>query len=190
MSAVWLTIAAVFCVLSAAEGNNIVWKNVGEDVTIACRTSQEQSHMFLKRGLHEETVLVYADKNSTKLKVEPANKIQTKGKFPNITFTIKNLTSTDIGPHWCLFTRYAEKFKEVNDKKNGSILLVIKDSEVNCSSKTPLYLIAIVVSAAVLITLVFTIFLTKFVKLECIKKNPQRRPTNDVYEDMRGTIRR
>lgn len=109
-----------------AEGNNIVWKNVGEDVTIACRTSQEQNHMFLKRGLHEETVLFYADKNSTTSKIEPANKIQTRGKFPNITFTIKNLTSTDIGPHWCLFTHYDKNFKGTTDKKYGSILLVIK----------------------------------------------------------------
>ncbi|XP_036069176.1 uncharacterized protein si:ch211-188c18.1 isoform X2 [Oryzias melastigma] len=192
MSAVWLTFAAVLCLLSAAEGNNIVWKKVGEDVTIACRTSQEQNHMFLKRGLHEETVLFYADKNSTTSKIEPANKIQTRGKFPNITFTIKNLTSTDIGPHWCLFTHYDKNFKGTTDKKYGSILLVIKedDFKVDCSPNTPMYLIAIVVSATVLITLVFTIILTRFVKLKGLKNQTQRRPTNDVYEDMRATIRR
>lgn len=115
-----------FCVFLHAEGDNVVWKNVGEDVAIACRSSQKEPYLYLKKGLHENITLFYADKNSTKTHIKPENKIQQKGKFPNITFTIKNLTATDTGPYWCVFVSFDGKHKRTTEKSNGSILLVIK----------------------------------------------------------------
>lgn len=64
-------------------------------------------------------------KNHT-IKKEFDNRLQINGVFPDPDIFIKNLTSNDTGPYWCLYAKTDQKLKEIQENEGqGSMLLVV-----------------------------------------------------------------
>ncbi|XP_070778969.1 T-cell antigen CD7-like [Enoplosus armatus] len=201
MSAVWLKFITILCLsceaLSDPGSSGVVWRDFGGTVTIQCRSPEpNQEFLSLKMGLSEENTVLYKDRNSDKTTIatEFTGRLQLNGEFPNVDILIKNLTSNDTGPYWCEYKRFDQKFSKVVIKKGeGSVLLVVKDTAQQCEpSNKNLILVPVAISAAVLV-IIFIIFLILIIhKTKALRTTvkPRRVITNDVYEDMRGTLRR
>ncbi|XP_040919445.1 uncharacterized protein LOC121199056 [Toxotes jaculatrix] len=204
MSAVWLKLVSILCLsctaLSGPEGTGVVWKKVGEAITIQCRPSQgNPEYLSLKKGLSEE-VVIYMVKDSDAIVTGFKGRIQQNGAFPNMDFLIRNLTSEDTGPYWCVYKTFdvvSSKLKA--EKGNGSVLLVVTEergasADTSTDCETPhknLVLVSVVISAAVLLGFIIGTFIWLFkTKTLRISGKPRHTATNDVYEDMRSTLRR
>ncbi|XP_026181010.1 uncharacterized protein LOC113141041 [Mastacembelus armatus] len=202
MSAVWTKLLAILCLfckaLSTRERTGVTWVDVGGTVTVQCRTSLDRvEYLNLKRGLNEEDVFFLEDRSSkTVIANDFNNRLQSNGKFPNVDILIKNLTSTDTGPYWCVYNMFDEiKTISKKEKGNGSILLIVRDADASqdCnSSKDNLVLVSVMISAAVLVGIIIGILIWLIFKTKTLRgtKRTIRAANNDVYEDMRGTIRR
>ncbi|XP_069569627.1 uncharacterized protein [Brachyistius frenatus] len=207
MSAVWLKIITILCLYCSAltdtEVKGLVWRNVGEAFTIQCRTDGEQESLCLRMGLNEQFEVFFRNKLSVKDTVAQkfTGRLESNGVFPNMDIFIKNLSLTDTGPYWCGYSMYDKKTHEqkvINGE--GSMLLVVTDNRhantntVNgCdSSHQNLVLMSVVSSAAVLlgIIIIFLIWIIHKMKVFRTTVKPRRVATNEVYEDMRGTMRR
>ncbi|XP_037647532.1 uncharacterized protein LOC119501306 isoform X2 [Sebastes umbrosus] len=201
MSVVWLKLISILCLsgtaLSRPVSSGVVWKDLGGSITIQCRPpGPGQEYLSLRKGLSEELEVFYRDGASIKNNVvdEFGDRLQSHGVFPNMDILIKNLTSDDTGPYWCLYKKFDPLTAvSVNMKGNGSVLLVVRDKLQQCDNQSgdQLILVSLVICSAVLfgITIVFLIWIVRKTKTYTTKK-PRRVPNNEVYEDMRGTIRR
>lgn len=126
--------------------------------------------------------------------------MQLNGNFPNLDFLLKNLTSDDTGVYWCLYKEFdAKSGTTAVIEGQGSVLLVVTDptGEVDKSTahdcdqpNKELVLTSVVISSAVLLTIIMALFLLVIRKVKSRLSADKPRPLNDVYEDMRGTIRR
>lgn len=204
MCAVWLKLLTILCIYCAAlidaENKGVVWRNVGEAVTIQCRARQSQEYLSLRMGLNEEREVFFTEsftKNTVARGV--TGRLQFNGVFPNVDVLIQNLTLNDTGPYWCVYKMFDEKKNTMKiTKGEGSVLLVVTedrrattDAVQGCNSPDQsLVLVSVVVAAAVLFGLIigFIIWLVLKTKRNTVKPRPVA--TNDVYEDMRGTLRR
>ncbi|XP_071329940.1 uncharacterized protein [Trachinotus anak] len=218
MSAAWIKLTTVLCLICTAqsdpESSKVVWKNFGEAITIQCRTSQNaEEFLSLSKGLNEEVQIIYKEKSSGKDNIasEFTSRLQLNGAFPNVDILIKNLTSADTGPYWCVYKRFNKESAEfMTTKGNGSVLLVVTapssanaDEEAASSPSSAdakqacetthlnLVLACVVVSAAVLLIFILIALVWIFIKTKKLRSTAKPRPvaTNDVYEDMRGTLR-
>ncbi|XP_022608294.1 uncharacterized protein LOC111227156 [Seriola dumerili] len=213
MSAAWIKLLTILCltctVLSDQGRDGVVWRKPGEDITIQCRTSQRATSVFLNKGLSQEVQIFYKNQDSNKDNIakEVTNRFQLNGAFPNMDFLIKNLTSADTGPYWCIFKRF--EFKSASTKvleSNGSVLLVVTDERSAFANPSPspgtakqecekvhvnLVLVCVVVSVAVLLCFIVIALTWIFIKTKKLHSTvkPTRVTTNDVYEEMRGTLR-
>ncbi|XP_023137512.1 immunoglobulin V-set domain-containing protein isoform X2 [Amphiprion ocellaris] len=209
MSEVWLRIIAVVSVccsaLSQAEDRGVVWRDVGESVTIQCRTPADQEYLYLRMGLSEDTDVFFTEKASGKITISKQYqyRLQSDGKFPNVDILIKNLTANDTGPYWCMYKVFDRKIhKPVSTKGSGSVLLVVTRDKhaARATSTAPpcdashqdLVMVSVVISAAVLLCILMAFLIMIILKTKSLRASvaPRRLPTNDVYEDMRGTFRR
>ncbi|XP_034751045.1 uncharacterized protein LOC117958646 isoform X2 [Etheostoma cragini] len=207
MSVFWLKLTTVICLyyaaLSGPVNSEVVWRDSGEAVTIQCRCSDpNQEFLTLKKGLSEDYEVLYKDGNSEKdtIKKEFKARLQLNGVFPNVDIFIKNLTSNDTGPYWCEYKKFDPKFNEAMKMKGtGSILLVVTDRPQQFADSTcdplenNLILVFVVICAALLIGIIMCLLIRIIIlktKTLRTKKKTRKVPTNDVYEDMRGTIRR
>ncbi|XP_071329942.1 uncharacterized protein [Trachinotus anak] len=200
MSAAWIKLTTVLCLICTAqsdpESSKVVWKNFGEAITIQCRTSQNaEEFLSLSKGLNEEVQIIYKEKSSGKDNIasEFTSRLQLNGAFPNVDILIKNLTSADTGPYWCVYKRFNKESAEfMTTKGNGSVLLVVTDAKQACeTTHLNLVLACVVVSAAVLLIFILIALVWIFIKTKKLRSTAKPRPvaTNDVYEDMRGTLR-
>nr|XP_020472110.1 uncharacterized protein LOC109969520 [Monopterus albus] len=207
MSLVWLKLVTILCLsctsLKAREGSNVVWKDYGSSITIQCRSHQTNlACLSVKKGLlSEEEIFYQMGRSPPIISDKIKDRVQLNGAFPNVDILIKNLTVEDTGPYWCSYVEMGGKSSDLlNVKSKGSVLLVVKekptpttDPSKTCnSSNNNLVLVSVVISAAVLagiimVTLVWVIIKTRSLRTAV---KPRRVTTNDVYEDMRGTLRR
>lgn len=111
------------------ESSGVVWKDVGGQVTIQCKSSEpEQEYLTLKKGLNEEFQVLYKDKNSGKntIAAQFTGRLQLNGVMPNVDIFITNLTSNDTGPYWCVYKRFDPASHDTKIMKGtGSVLLVV-----------------------------------------------------------------
>ncbi|XP_032394364.1 uncharacterized protein LOC116703626 isoform X2 [Etheostoma spectabile] len=208
MSAFWLKLTTVLCLSCAARSgpvnSEVVWKDSGEAVTIQCRCSKpDQEFLTLTKGLSEEYHVLYRDGKSEKntIQEEFKGRLQLNRGFPNVDIFIKNLTSNDTGPYWCEYKKFDQASSKILKMKGtGSILLVVTDRPqqfITDSACDPLennlVLVFVVICAAMLLGIIMCFFIRIIIlktKTLRTKNKPRKVPTNDVYEDMRGTIRR
>ncbi|XP_008286281.1 uncharacterized protein LOC103361856 [Stegastes partitus] len=206
MCAAWLKLV-VLCVgctaRSAAENRGVIWRDLGEDVTIQCSGSVDQQFFSLTMGLNEDTNVFFMEKNSGKTTIANgyAGRLQSNGGFYKMDILIKNLTLNDTGPYWCVYKMFDPKSsKSKSTKGQGSVLLVVTgdrhadtDPVQGCDgSHQDLVLVSVVISAAVLLCVLMAFLILIILKTRSLRASgtPRRLPTNDVYEDMRGTFRR
>uniref|UniRef100_A0A3Q1FLY5 Immunoglobulin domain-containing protein n=1 Tax=Acanthochromis polyacanthus TaxID=80966 RepID=A0A3Q1FLY5_9TELE len=186
--------------------------DVGESVTIQCRTSAEQDSLYLKMGLSKDIDVFFTEKDTGKntISTQYKHRLQSNGAFPNVDILIKNLTANDTGPYWCMYKAFDRKTsKQTATDGSGSVLLVVT-REPRCfiyhSTKphNPAFNSNFLKQTLKITSHTFYI-LNKSVKMlllldnssrdvpfqiKCLIMAPRRLPTNDVYEDMRGTFRR
>ncbi|XP_049418241.1 uncharacterized protein LOC125880052 [Epinephelus fuscoguttatus] len=200
MSAVCLKLITILClsctVLSGPGGSGVVWRDFGGAITIQCRPCEtDQEFLAVQKGLSEDNRILFIDGSSQKetFHKDFMGRIQSNGEFPNMDILIKNLTTEDTGPYWCVYKKFDVNSEQtISTKGTGSVLLVVTDTAKPCDSSTNyLLLVSVVISAAVLLG-IFICFLIWLIKTKtlCTTKKPRHVPNNDVYEDMRGTIRR
>ncbi|XP_031168292.1 uncharacterized protein LOC116059390 [Sander lucioperca] len=206
MSAVWLKLITLLTILScpALSGpvsSEVVWRALGEAVTIQCRPSKpDQEYLSLKKGLSEEHDVLYKEGNPEKNTIykEFMGRLQLNGVFPNVDILIKNLTSNDTGPYWCVYKKFdLVSSKNLEMKGTGSVLLVVTGGPQQHSACVPpddnLFLV-IVIFAALLLGIIMCFLIWIILKTITTKKRTKKTQrhvtTSDVYEDMRGTIRR
>ncbi|KAM4530727.1 uncharacterized protein PAE49_023136 [Odontesthes bonariensis] len=204
MSAFWLRTATFLCLgYTALTEARVIWKHVGEDVTIQCRINSKQDSLSLFRGLSKDVQLFYTsttNKNTFGPKIQ--GRSQTNGVFPGVDILIKNLTLDDTGPYWCLYKKMVSGTLETTEGQ-GSVLLVVTENRAakttekttvqECDpSQQSLVVVSVVISGAVLlgIILAIIIWIVLKTKTSCPTAKPTRVTTNDVYEEMRGTQRR
>ncbi|XP_053299036.1 uncharacterized protein si:rp71-81e14.2 isoform X2 [Pleuronectes platessa] len=204
MSAVGLKLVTLLCfsctALSDPERSQVVWKKAGETTTIECRTSDmTQEFLDLCRGLCETDKVVYMD--STGFKPLPAfkDRVHVHGVYPNVDFSIENLTSADTAPYWCVYKKWDMVTNKVNEKSGGSVYLVVEDRGGSADGKPAcetdqqtLLLVTVVISAVVLFGFMLGFFLWITLKTKTFRPSEKSRrvPNNEVYEDMRSTLRR
>ncbi|CAI5675233.1 unnamed protein product [Oreochromis niloticus] len=202
MSAVYLFIL-ILCLYGTArtaagkaetDGHGVVRINVGKQITIQCKSASNQDMLYLKKGLNEEEDIYFTDSNKSTINQKFTDRLQFHGKLPNVDILIKNLTLDDTGPYWCVYKSTDQKYELKTTKGSGSVLLVVTDQRSECleQSQSDLVLVTVVICAAVLIV-VLTVFLIWIIlKTRPLRSTVKKRPVpvNDVYEDMRGTIRR
>ncbi|XP_027140565.1 uncharacterized protein LOC104929808 [Larimichthys crocea] len=215
MSAAWLKLITILCLFSTAlsgpESGGVVWTDVGGSVTIQCRDTADKESLSLEKGLSQEEIL-NKDRDSEKITIAKGfrDRLQLDGEFPNLNIFIRNLTTDDMGPYWCVYKKYdttASQIKTVKGK--GSVLLVVRDQERmavigDASEKTKqcdssdknLVLLSVVISAAILLGIIIGFLIWIVLKTKALRSTRStrstvkpRNTTNDVYEDMRGTLR-
>lgn len=82
----------------------------------------------MKKGLKEENDVFFKEGNSAKHTIakEFTGRLQSHGEFPSVSILIKNLTSGDTGPYWCIYTKFDPKAGQLIHKRGtGSVLLVV-----------------------------------------------------------------
>lgn len=104
----------------------MVWARPGEAFTIQCRQpEQDQESLTLKRGIKKSDI-VFMYLGGQTIKDGFNHRLQINGVFPNLDILIKNLTSDDTGPYWCLYAKTNENLNEIEEKEGtGSVLLVV-----------------------------------------------------------------
>ncbi|XP_028456159.1 uncharacterized protein si:ch211-188c18.1 isoform X2 [Perca flavescens] len=205
MSAVWLNILCVSCTaLSGPVSSEVVWRDLGKAVTIQCKTPKpNQEYLTLKKGLREEYDVLYIDGKSEKNTIhkEFMGRLQLNGVFPDVDILIKNLTTNDTGPYWCVYKKFdVESSKTLEMKGEGSVLLVVAGGPQQDSACLQYHpsdnnlVLVIVICAALLLGIIMCFLIWIILKTKTTKRHTKKKPrhvtNNDVYEDMRGTIRR
>ncbi|XP_078140963.1 uncharacterized protein LOC144539508 [Centroberyx gerrardi] len=208
MSALWLrliTFLSLACTaLSGPVSSGPVWRDIGGFITIQCTTSlQNQKALSLQRGLGEEDQILYFYKDTEKftIKRELKPRVETKVQFPKMDIVIKNLTVEDTGAYWCVYGRPNDNDGKMTPTKGvGSVLLVVQGAEQqkkNCGEKesplsNTLVLVCVLITGLVLVCVFIVFFIWIFLKIKALRTTtkPRQATTNDVYEDMRATLRR
>ncbi|XP_014832769.1 PREDICTED: uncharacterized protein LOC106910606 [Poecilia mexicana] len=207
MSAVWVKVSTILCLCYTAEMKGVQWREVGQYITIQCRSSSDQDNLILKTGLNETEIFVlnkdpFKETIGDKIK----GRVQTAGTFPNIDILIKNLRENDTGPYWCTYSKTEDvTYQQKIMKDDGSVLLVVteKRQETPPPSNDPLkkceeadmnmVLLGIAIAFGVLFIMMLGFVLIIMHKTKSSNKAIKQRRVaagNDVYEDMRGTLRR
>lgn len=109
-----------------AENAAVVWTRPGRAFTIQCRHPElGQDSLTLKRGIDRSDVL-FMNSESKTIKTGFKDRLEINGAFPNTDILIKNLTSDDIGPYWCCYTKINKELNEIQETEGtGSVLLVV-----------------------------------------------------------------
>ncbi|XP_004558468.3 uncharacterized protein LOC101486811 isoform X2 [Maylandia zebra] len=181
---------------TAADGYKVIQIKVGKQVTIQCKSASNQEMLYLKRGLNEEEDIFYlTDSKKSTINQKFTDRLQFHGQVPNVDILLKNLTLDDTGPYWCVY-KMSSNYKLKTSRGNGSVLLVVTESGpapvCTGQSQGDLVLVSVVICAAVLIVVLTVFLIWIIIKTKPLRSTVKKRqvPVNDVYEDMRGTIRR
>ncbi|KAM9393267.1 uncharacterized protein KZ484_004465 [Pholidichthys leucotaenia] len=201
MFSVWLKLLTILCLCCRALTDaGVVWKHVGEAVTIKCIVPSNGINLSVRKGLDEEIQIFFFDKDKRKLVIfQPLQaRLQSDNNFPELSIRIKNLTLNDTGPYWCKYTYLDINYNPKTSKAPGSVLLVVTENRnvaTNAVSKceepqNEIVLLSVLICAAVIVVILVCILLILKIKPQRTTVKPRQVPTNDVYEDMRGTVRR
>ncbi|KAF3846445.1 hypothetical protein F7725_003523 [Dissostichus mawsoni] len=160
--------------------------------------TKKQDSLALKKGLYMKSDVFNRHGKSEKVTIAKdfQDRLQFNGLFPNMDILIKNVTSKDTDTYWCVYKK-VEVSSPVTENGEGSILLVVTEPQTDSSvpqcdqSNNNLILVLVVIGAAVLLGIIICFLVWIFRKTKSLRsaKKPRRVATNDVYEDMRGTIR-
>ncbi|XP_037331129.2 immunoglobulin V-set domain-containing protein [Pungitius pungitius] len=191
MSAFCLKLVTTFCLcctaLSGPGHRGVVRKEAGGSVTIQCRSETGRYSLSLSKDPGNKQILVVDDRSK---KMTPAGEVETRyqvnGTFPNYDILINNLTFDDTGLYWCTY------YSSLERRNTTSMLLVVEATTLRCEQRNDnLILVSLLICAAVLLVLIacFLIWIISKTRM-CTTKKPRHVPGNDVYEDMRATIRR
>ncbi|TWW69886.1 hypothetical protein D4764_18G0006920 [Takifugu flavidus] len=196
MFAPWLRSLTVLCLAHAAfsspDEGQLVQKTIGDSVTIKCRVDvKDQDSLNIKRGLFQTDDLFATNEKNSVISYELRSRLEFDIQaFPSVNITINNLTIEDTGPYWCIYTKNAKK--RVVDYGSGSLLLVVKavclEKEQCTPEDTRLVLGSLVGMAVLLLVTIMCFLICNIYKTKSRKAT--RTISNDVYEDMRGTLRR
>uniref|UniRef100_A0A3Q2VEX3 Immunoglobulin V-set domain-containing protein n=1 Tax=Haplochromis burtoni TaxID=8153 RepID=A0A3Q2VEX3_HAPBU len=157
---------SVSIVFFYADGYEVIRRNVGQQVTIQCKSTSNQEMLYLKRGLNEEEDIFYlTDLQKSTINQKFTDRLQFHGRVPNVDILLKNLTLDDTGPYWCVY-KVSSNYELKASRGNGSVLLVVTGDGPAPSprpvctgqSQGDLVLVSVVICAAVLIV-VLTVFL-------------------------------
>ncbi|KAM9392217.1 uncharacterized protein KZ484_003712 [Pholidichthys leucotaenia] len=201
MFSVWLKLLTILCLCCRALTDaGVVWKHVGEAVTIKCIVPSDSMNLIVKKGLDEEIQIFFFDKDKRKSVIFRLfqARLQSDNNFPELSIRIKNLTLNDTGPYWCKYTYLDINYNRITSKAPGSILLVVTENRnvtMNAVSKceepqNEIVLLSVLICAAVIIVILVCILLILKIKPQRTTVNPRQVPTNDVYEDMQEITRR
>lgn len=198
--------------------SNVVWKNRGESITFQCRFEKESANsLSLKKGLKKDKDIFYKYKKSEKVKYAEVTRTEIHDKFPNFDILLKNLTKNDTGVYWCMYNVIID-MQLTDVEGQGSVLLIVTEKVSGSTEDSPkgrssdliaeadkstaagercsqpnhdLFVTSVVISAVVLSVIFIAVLLLVIRKVKYLRKTkPSPVPLNDVYEDMRGTIRR
>ncbi|XP_021177100.2 uncharacterized protein LOC105933016 isoform X1 [Fundulus heteroclitus] len=131
MTAVW--VCAILCLCCTAEMKEVVWKEVGESITIKCRGKSKDEALFFYKGITDNTKLARVEKDHKKKPVfyDRSDRVQIKGKFPNIDFLLENLNVNDTAAYRCVYLKKSLMHETKETLGDGSLLLVVKEN--NCA---------------------------------------------------------
>ncbi|XP_077414504.1 uncharacterized protein LOC144044149 [Vanacampus margaritifer] len=196
MSAVCFAFITVLCLFDTTpaetvENNTrVIWRAIGRSVSIQCRLSQQCQKMTLLKGLRKESQVLYMTSKKPTVAEEFSGRLRVNGDLPNVDVVISNLTSEDTGPYWCTYEWFDDQISDKRDVDGkGSVLLVITDEQQCGNPNKNLLLVIVVVSAAVLFGVFIAFMLWVIPKLKRWQTKYRPRHTNDIYEEMRGTLR-
>ncbi|XP_072298316.1 uncharacterized protein [Eucyclogobius newberryi] len=204
MSTSWrfcLRVFVVFCIsVSTTSCSKVKWATPGESITIKCEckeSPEEAIQIKVTKGPEKNADIFSKTKFSKEVMAYP-DRTQIYGKFPNFQILLKHLTTNDTGVYWC---DYKQENNDVAGE--GSLLLVVRVhspggdkstvSPPTCDLANKNLVVTLVsISSAVLIAffIVLLLFAIRKVKFCHGEYKPRPIPHNEVYEDMRGTIRR
>ncbi|XP_017277393.1 uncharacterized protein si:rp71-81e14.2 [Kryptolebias marmoratus] len=207
MSAVWRMTPAFLCLcntlLIVAEAKGAVWRKVGESITIQCKGASDQNCLSVRKGLNDTQIYFTSKASPSKCIIDKdmIKRVQTHGVFPNVQILIKNLTEDDTGPYWCLYSKIDSEYNKETVKGDGSLLLVVTENKAASTTDVPACessplnrAVVYAVGASLVLLIVILVFITWLLRRRSSPSvKPSRVPgnnNNDVYEDMRGTIRR
>ncbi|KAJ0001463.1 hypothetical protein NQD34_006483 [Periophthalmus magnuspinnatus] len=196
---------AVFCIsASTTLCTQVEWKNAGASITIKCGFKNKDASsitvMKVMKGLNKNINFFYKMRDKKTI-LAFSDRTKTYGTFPNFQILLTNLTINDTGVYWCMYRD--EIMKEADG--DGSLLLVVRDpihggdkrtdSTESCNPTEPdknLILTSVVISSTVLFAIFVALLLLAIRKIKYFRGENKSRPVprNDVYEDMRSTIRR
>lgn len=175
------------------------WRDVGASITIQCRSPLKDNFILsVKKGINQNVDIVASNSDDNNIAQGYKERVQLNGGFPNLDILLKNLTSADTAPYWCIYSRFDQESTQLQTHRStGSVLLVVTEkpdveSVKQCeSSDKSLILVCVVISAAVLLGIFVGVFIFVIHKTKTLRttETPMRVATNDVYEDMRGTLR-
>lgn len=116
----------------------IVWREVGETVTIQCRSSSGPRSLHLIKGMREEQTIAKILKPKTG-RQPPSNlvledRVEYNGTFPNINFYFKNLNVNDTGPYWCSYQKTDIRYNLQTTKGEGSVILLVTGENIFSST--------------------------------------------------------
>uniref|UniRef100_A0A1A7YBF6 Chromosome 3 SCAF14707, whole genome shotgun sequence, Uncharacterized protein n=1 Tax=Iconisemion striatum TaxID=60296 RepID=A0A1A7YBF6_9TELE len=207
MSAVWLKIITIVCLCcTELTDAGVVWKEVGQSITIQCNADSEQQLMSfsLKKGLNQDEEIFFTESTSQKHNIKEMMKerVQAYTGFPKVEILIKNLTVNDTGPYWCLYDKIDNS--DHKKKNTNSLLLVVTEKQravtatvetlVCESSSLNVVVLSVVAFAGILLAIMLFLVIWITNKNSRVSSRPEKTSrhtnNNDVYEDMRGTIRR
>ncbi|XP_025762746.1 uncharacterized protein LOC109201947 isoform X4 [Oreochromis niloticus] len=155
------------------DGHGVVRRNVGEQVTIQCRSASNQDMLYLKKGLNEEEDIYFTDSNKSTINQKFTDRLQFHGKLPTVDILIKNLTLNDTGPYWCMYKSTDQKYELKTTRGSGSVLLVVTVPQCDQSQgDLPLILASVVICAGVLIVILVASLICIIIKN---KRNKARR---------------
>lgn len=214
---VGLRLLTVFYIcISVTLCSKVVWKNTGDSITIQCRCKYEVNAISLKKGLAKNEDVFYKSKRSDKINFADSSQSEVYGIFPNLDIIMKNLTKNHTGVYWCTYGKYNQTSRRTETVDGeGSVLLVVTDpinrvgkstsanhigrvdksmapDETCIPSDKNLVVTSVVISATLLLIIFVALLLLVIRKVKYLKveNKPRSAPLNDVYEEMRGTIRR
>ncbi|XP_029013822.1 uncharacterized protein LOC114859909 isoform X2 [Betta splendens] len=202
MSAVWVRLAVLLCLSSTVQSGpaaktEVLWKDAGGFITIQCRCEKDQDMLYVKKDLNKNVDVFFRQKEEKKATIMKGfqGRLQVAGSFPNLDIVIKNLTSADTGPFWCVYASMNNKTDLIYTEGTGSVLLVVAASKkaptATCDPSTQsLVPVSVMILAAVLLCIILGFLIWCIKKTGRTATKPRRVPNNDVYEDMRATLRR
>lgn len=108
----------------------MVFRDVGGNVTIQCRTSaQHMTNLEVKRGLLDQEDVFSADKEDNIISDNFTDRLKSDiSHFPNVDIVLSRLTVQDTAVYRCEYVTVGQKLERENGY--GSVLLVVKSEPV------------------------------------------------------------
>ncbi|XP_029286175.1 uncharacterized protein LOC115007442 [Cottoperca gobio] len=197
----WFTL--LLCV-SANAGNDAMWRESGENVTLRCSSAgcpsgkKKYDGMYLYLNQYhakQKQVLYYHPCQHSTDKITPGvtflNRIQTNGSLESNTITISQLTVNDSGFYSCVFQIFPDEVQcSVHTLFIRGVAPCSISAQVPCaltSEKSP-PLVVIIIAACIistLVTMIFVLLILPRVKQRICRRRSVQQVSNDyVYEVM------